>query len=137
LRALPVVPLPDAALDEVWAKTLGADTEGAPTVSWRTRAGAILAVAASLLVVVLAVEWSRQQPNAPIRTATVVEPAPDEIERARAEAESVLEITAFALARSERAAFERVLGGEVSPAIRKIGIQWPEPPAPKDRRSKT
>ena len=60
-----------------------------------------------------------------------------ELEQARLEARRVLEITAVALARSERAAFERVLGGEVSPAIRKIGIQWPEPTAPEDRRSKT
>ena len=137
LRSLPVVPLPDDALDEVLAKTVDAHPDDASADAWKSRVGAIVAVAASLLVVVLAVQWSRQQPDPFARTATVVERAPVPIEQARLEARRVLEITAVALARSEQVAFERVLGGEVSPAIRKIGIQWPEPSAPEDRRSKT
>jgi hypothetical protein len=35
------------------------------------------------------------------------------------------------------AAAERVLEKDISPAIRKIGIRWPEQQAPDDRRSKT
>ena len=138
LRALPEIPLPGDALDDVWARTVDAGPEDSRVAAWRPRLAAFAAVAASLLVVVLAVQWSSQLPPQPtVRIAKAVEPGAERIEQARQEAKRVLEITAVALARSEQVAFERVLGGEISPAIRRIGIQWPERSAPQDRRSKT
>jgi len=138
LRALPVIPLPPDALDEVWARTFDAGPDESRVTAWRPRLAAIAAIAASLLLVVLAVQWSSQLPPQPtVRIAKAVEPGAERIDQARQEARRVLEITAVALARSEQAAFEQVLGGEVFPAIRRIGIQWPERSAPQDRRSKT
>ena len=138
LRALTEIPLPGDALDEVWARTIDARPHESRVAAWTPRLAAIAAVAASLLLVVLAVQWSSQLPPQPtVRVAKTVEPEAVRIEQARQDAKRVLEITAVALARSEQVAFERVLGGEVSPAIRRIGIQWPERSAPQDRRSKT
>jgi anti-sigma factor RsiW len=138
LRALPEIPLPDDALDEVWSRTVDATPDESRVSPWWPRLGAIAAVAASLLLVTLAVKWSDRLPQQPAaEPVELVELSDAEIDQARQEAKRVLEITAVALARSERAAFERVLGGEVSPAIRRIGIQWPEAPSPDDRRSKT
>lgn len=138
LRALPEIPLPGDALDEVWARSIDAGPDESRASEWRPRVAAIAAIAASLLLVVLAVQWSSQLPPQPtVRIATAVEPGAERIDQAQQEAKQVLEITAVALARSEHVAFDRVLGGEISPAIRKIGIQWPERPAPQDRRSKT
>jgi anti-sigma factor RsiW len=138
LRALPEIPLPDDALDEVWARTVDADPDEPRVSPWRPRLGVIAAVAASLLIVTLAVKWSGRLPRqtAPV-TTTAVKLSDEEVERLRDEARQVLEIAAAALAKSERVAFDRVLGGEVSPAIQRIGIQWPEAPSPGDRRSKT
>lgn len=138
LRALPEIPLPGDALDEVWAGTVDAGPADARVAAWQPRLAGIAAVAASLLVVALAVRWSsRLPPQPPVRNVKVVEPGAERIEQARQEARRVLGITAAALARSEQAAFGRVLGDEVSPAIRRIGIHWPERSAPQDRRSKT
>jgi hypothetical protein len=138
LRALPEIPLPGDALDEVWARTVDAGPADARGVAWRPRLAAIAAVAASLLLVALAVRWSSRLPPQPtVRSVTAVEPGAERLEQARREARQVLGITAAALARSEQAAFGRVLGDEVSPAIRRIGIHWPERSAPQDRRSKT
>ena len=69
--------------------------------------------------------------------AVVENLSPAQIEQVRREARQVLELTAAALGRTQLTAAERVLEGEVSPAIRKIRIQWPEEQAPDDRRSKT
>jgi anti-sigma factor RsiW len=137
LRALPEIPLPGDALDQVWARTVDAGPDDSRVAAWKPRLGAIAAVAASLLVVALAVKWSSRLPPEPATGPALAVLSDEEIEQAREEAKRVLEITAVALARSERAAFERVLGEEVSPAIRRIGIQWPEKPSPDDRRSKT
>jgi len=138
LRALPEIPLPGDALDEVWARTVDAVPDDSRVSAWRPRLAALAAVAASLLLVVLAVQWSSHLPPQPtVRITKAVEPDAERIEQARKEAKQVLEITAVALARSEQVAFERVLGREVSPAIQRIGIHWPERPAPQHRRSKT
>lgn len=138
LRGLPTIPLPDDALDEVWARTVDITPDEARVSPWRPRLGVIAALAASLLLVTLAVKWSGRLPQQTAPKPTLaVQLSDEEVERLRHEAQQVLEITAVALAKSERVAFEQILGGEVSPAIRRIGIHWPEAPSPGDRRSKT
>jgi len=135
LRSLPVTPFPDSALRQVWDRTVNAKREESFAPPWRPRFVAAAALAASVALVALIVSWSRGLPPD-------AGPAPgrlhaEQVERVRREARQVLEVTAAALKRSEHAAFERVLEGEVSPAIRRIGIQWPETGSPADRRSKT
>jgi len=135
LRSLPETPFPAVALRQVWDRTVNAERERASAAPWRPRFVAAAALAASVALVALIISWSRGLPPAAV-------PAPgrlhaEQIEQVGREARQVLEVTAAALKRSEHAAIERVLGGEVSPAIRKIGIQWPETRSPADRRSKT
>lgn len=123
LLALPEVPLPDDALEEVWSRTLEA---GAPAARSARRWGWLAAAAA---VLVAALVWLLT----PIRPS---EPAPTEEELGRAAAETrlVLALTAQAFRRTEDAAVGGVLAGEVSPALHQIPLNWPEGPPPQERR---
>jgi len=123
LQALPDVPLPDDALEEVWSRTLAT---GAPPARSRKRWG-WAAVAAALLVAALVwvlnpIQWT--------------EPAPTEEELGRAADQTrlVLALTAQALQRTEDAAVRGVLAGEVSPALHRIPLNWPEGPTRQERR---
>lgn len=130
LRALPGVPFPDDALREVRARTLDATGAGLRGRVWRPAFGSVAALAASLLVVALIIVWDRTP-------EPVQQLSPEQLEQVRRDVRQVLELTAQALIRTELAAGERVIEDEVSPAIRKIRIQWPEEDPPDDRRSKT
>ena len=137
LRSLPRAPFPDDALQEVWSRTVEAEEREARAALWQPRFGAVAALAASILVVALTLVWSNRVPPGEPVPVVVRELSPAQIEQVRREARRVLELTAAALGRTQLTAAERVLEKEVSPAIRKIRIHWPEEQAPDDRRSKT
>ncbi len=139
LRSLPRAPFPDVALQQVWDRTVNAERGAAPTAPWRPRFVTAAALAASVALFALVLSWSRRLPPdpGPAPAAVSAQLQDEQLERVRREALHVLELTAAALKRSERAAIERVVEGEVSPAIRKIGIQWPQTRVAVDRRSMT
>jgi anti-sigma factor RsiW len=133
LRSLPETPFPDDALRQVWDRTVNAGRGATFVAPWRPRFVTAAALAASLVLFALIFSWSRRLPPDPGPARLDAE----QIEQVRREARQVLELTAAALKRGERAAIERVVEGEVSPAIRRIGIQWPQTKVAVDRRSKT
>jgi len=140
LQELPELPFPDDALEEVWSRTVHAKPE-APAVP-APRPGWWSAVAAAAAILLLAVLVSLNQ-NRVITVGPEIagrgpgEVTPAEIEQAALEARQVLALTAQALRKGRRVALEEVLAGQVSPAIRRIPIQWPRLPAKDSRRSKT
>jgi hypothetical protein len=119
--------LDGAALEQVWARTTLAELRAAPGRG-RGRRGALL-VAAALLAAAFGL-WL-------LRPAVPAEPSRAELERAAAQTRLVLGLTARALERTRRAAVGGVLGGEVSPALRRVPIDWPAAPVPQEGRSRT
>ena len=113
LRSLPELQLPDEALEEVWNRTTRARRVRGFPRRWN-----LAAAAAAVLVVVLAGLWLRNGSAPP-------GPTDAELERAAAQARLVLGLTSRALQRSERAVLHDVLTDEVSPALRRVPIQWP------------
>jgi anti-sigma factor RsiW len=101
LAALPEVPLPAAALDAVWRRA-----EGRRRVPWRAAAAA---------AVLAGVVWGLWPSG----------PSDAELAQAAVQVRKVFRVTSRALREAERAAFREVLAGEVSPALRSVGIQWP------------
>jgi predicted anti-sigma-YlaC factor YlaD len=134
LRSLPEIPLPEDALAEVWARTIDAPRPtgaAARPVGWKT----VAALAASLLLAVVLL-WSGRVPGA--RQA----PSPDdmtqaEIEQIQRETRQALRVTAAAVHLSREVALDRVLEREISPAIRRIPVRWPETGTPASRRPRT
>ncbi|HXV75460.1 MAG TPA: zf-HC2 domain-containing protein [Candidatus Polarisedimenticolaceae bacterium] len=121
MRELGEQRFPDGGLEQVWEQTTRR-TGRARRSAWWAAAAAIVVVSAWLAL------WQggRQDP---------VAPSDAELERAAREARLVLRLAAQAIDRTERAAFADVLGGQVSPALRKVPIRWPaaEPGrSPKD-----
>jgi len=126
LRALPVPPLPAAALREVLSRTVEAPRTARPGArrgwSWRLAAAAVIFLAA-------AVPLSVRLLNRPAHSAA-------EVARAREDVRLALGIASRALRRSEHIARDEVLVGRVSPAVRRVPIRWPKP-GPATERSKT
>lgn len=123
LQALPEVPFPDDALEDVWRKTV------ANRVAPQRRAGAWwLAAAAAIFVVAVLV-----------RLAGPADPAPTRAEMARAERDTriALGAVARALRTTERTTVHRVLAHEVSPVLRRIPVRWPKAADPDPARSRT
>ena len=113
LRGFAEAPLPDEALQGVWQRTVRSPEARAPRrgFDWRFAAAA---------AAVVFVAWVG------MRGWRSTEPAHDqEALRAAAEARMVLQLTANALKRTERAAFKEVFTEEISPALRKAGVKWP------------
>jgi anti-sigma factor RsiW len=123
LRALPEHPLPSVALEEVLDRTVRA---GRPKVLprfaalWPAWAGAAVVVVLALLLARL-----------PHEPSTLAQPSPAEVARARSEARLVLSVASNALHRAERAARDRVVAGEVAPALRRLPIRWTARPEPR------
>lgn len=132
LEALESPPLPQEALDGVWSRTVLASKQAAPVrmrlfgLDWR-----VVAAAAAVLVTLLLLPALRRPAPTPN------DYAPADLSRAAQDARRVLALTAQALRKTESAARDRVLAGEVSPALRRIPIGWPQKPAPDSRRSRT
>lgn len=120
LRSLPSPELPDAALEQVWDRTTRAKRPSRTWgPGWRKLA---VAAAVTAVAVVGVLKWDGNVPGEPTET---------ELRRAAHEARAVLGLTSQALRRTEQAAFRDVLVNEVSPALRRVPIDWPEPdPAP-------
>ena len=117
LRSLSSSELPDATLREVWDRTTLADETPVPRSwgpGWRN-----LAAAAVLIVAIGGIlQWGGRVPG---------EPTDEELRRAADEARVVLGLTSQALRKTEQAAFRDVLADEVSSALRRVPIEWPEP----------
>jgi len=117
LRGMAEQPMPDDAMHEVWQRTVRAP--GARTHrrwgDWRFAAAAAVVVFATWVGVGLYPE----NPNA-------------EAERAAQEVRMVLQLTANALKRTEEVTFRKVFAEEVSPALQKVGIIWPQAPRGRD-----
>jgi anti-sigma factor RsiW len=122
LRNLPELRMPDEALEEVWDRTTR--SQRAPVRTWRRH----LAAAAAVIVIVMTGLWLR---NGSAPTG----PTEAEIEQAAREARMVLQLTSRALRRTEQAAVRDVLTEEVSQALRRVPVQWPERSAAQRRGS--
>ena len=119
LRSLSSPELPDAALQEVWDRTTRADettTRRAWGPGWRNLAA--IAAGVLLVAVVGILQWDGRVPG---------EPTDEELRRAAGEARVVLGLTSRALRKTEQAAFRDVLADEVSGALQRVPIEWPEP----------
>ncbi len=127
LRSVADVPLPEEALELVWARTIrsGPRPRGieAFRLDWR------LAAAAAAVVTLLFLPPLLRPVPSPYGTA--------DLSRAEQDARRVLALTARALRKTERAAVDHVLAGEVSHAMRKIPIRWSPSKRPDSRRSHT
>ena len=136
LRALPQPELRDGALAEVWARTSRAEPPASRVrrgrLDWRLAAAAVLALALVAL-------WQLTGPGSTSELAGGEEPevSQAELDRAVAETRLVLGLTSRALRRAEEVAVERVLGHEVSGALRRIPIQWPDKHTAERRRSES
>jgi hypothetical protein len=122
LRALPELRMPDEALERVWDRTTRSRHASART--WRRN----LAAAAAVIVIALAGLWLRNGSAPP-------GPTDAELEQAARDARMVLQLTSRALRRTERAAVRDVLTDEVSQALRRVPIQWPDRSAAQRRGS--
>jgi hypothetical protein len=118
--------MPAGDLEAVWSRTVdaGRDRERF-RLDWRIAAAAVLILGAGLLFT-----WLGRRGPSP--TA----PSEAEIARAADEARLVFALTAQAMRRTERAA-DQVLAEEVSPAVRRVPIRWPESTHAEPRRSGT
>jgi anti-sigma factor RsiW len=123
LRSLPELTLPDDVLDEVWSLTTR--SRRAPV---RVRPWHLAAAAAAVLVMVLGGVWLRNG-SAPAG------PTDAELERAAREARMVLQLASQALRRTEQAVVRDVMTDEVSRALRRVPVQWPERSAVQRRGS--
>jgi len=117
LADLPEVPLSDAALREVWSRTVDA---GPRWKSWWPPRPVPAAVAAiALAAVALWVTLDGPRTLAPER------PSERELVRALAETRYALALASSAIRRSEQAALIEVLRKEVAPALDRIPVRWP------------
>lgn len=122
LRSLPELPMPDDALEQVWDRTTR--SRRASARAWRRN----LTAAAAVIVIALAGLWLRNGSAPP-------GPTDAELEQAARDARMVLQLTSRALRRTEQAAVGDVLTDEVSQALRRVPIQWPERSAAQRRGS--
>jgi hypothetical protein len=107
LRAAPLLQFPDAALEEVWERTVRARQ-----VTRLRRGVAVwggLAAAGILGALLLAVPRGAPAPQGP---------SPEEVRRAAAEVEFVFRLTDHEIRHQGTRALSEVLGGEVAPALR-------------------
>ncbi len=118
LRSLSPLELPDQALQEVWVRTTRAGqrpTQRTWGPSWRNLAA--VAAAALIVAVVGVMQWDGRVSGVP---------TDEELRRAASDARVVLGLTSRALRRTEQVAFRDVLADEVSGALRRAPIEWPE-----------
>jgi anti-sigma factor RsiW len=118
LRGLTSVPFPDDAFQQVLAETSRAPKPAVHSrwgVGWRAAAAAVLAVGMTATL------WG-------VWSTTPTGPDQAEIDQAAAEARMVLKLTAQAFARTQHAAIEGVMSGEVSPALNRVPMNMPAVP---------
>jgi len=123
LQSLPELELPDEVLQRVWNRT----TRARPVRFW-ARPRNFAAAAAAVVVLALGGLWIQ-------REAVPAGPTEAELRQAAVEARMVLQLTSRALRKTEAAAFREVLTDEVSEALRRAPIRWPERSAAERRGS--
>jgi len=123
LQTLPELELPDEVLEQVWDRT----TRARPVRFW-SRPRNFAAAAAAVMVLLLGGLWLQREP-------VTTGPTHEEIRQAAIDARMVLQLTSRALHQTETAAFQDVLTGEVSEALRRAPIRWPERSAAERRGS--
>jgi len=117
LRGMAERPLPDDATEQVWQRTVrAAPSVGRRAPDWRFAAAAAVVVLGTWIGVGL-------YPD-PIDRG----PAVAEAERAAREVRMVLQLTANALKRTEEVTLKTVFTEGVSPALKKVGVTWPQAP---------
>jgi anti-sigma factor RsiW len=123
LQELSATTFPQDALEEVWDQTTRTQAPR-PWFGWRAIA------AAAVLALAFVGIWRVGFHMPPEPAVVAVEERPTEAELARAEAEArfVLNLTATALRRTERAAIGEVVGERVTPALKRIPLLMPSGP---------
>ncbi len=112
LRGIAEQPMPDDAMREVWQRTVHA-----PVVRTRRRWRDWRFAAAAAVVIFATFIGMRLYPV----------PGDDRVARQAAqEVRMVLQLTANALKRTEEVTFREVFAEQVSPALQKVGIIWPQ-----------
>ena len=123
LQVLPELELPDEVLQRVWDRT----TRARPVRFW-SRPRGFAAAAAAVVVLLLGGLWLQREQGP-------AGPTEQEMRQAASEARMVLQLTSRALRKTEAAAFRDVLTDEVSGALRRAPIRWPERSAAERRGS--
>lgn len=115
LRGLAESPLPDEALKNVWSRTVEspADNVRRFRFNWRFAAAA----AAVLFVAWVGLSKVADERAEAERMVAI---------KATEEVRMVLQLAANAMKRTERVAFKEVFTEEISPALRKVGVKWPQ-----------
>ena len=113
LRGMAEQPMPDDAMHEVWQRTVRAPGTRSRRRwrDWRFAAAAAVVVFATWIGV---------------RLYPIPANPPADAERAAREVRMVLQLTANALKRTEEVTFREVFAEQVSPALQKVGIIWPQ-----------
>ena len=124
LAALPDLEFPDDALETVWDSTIRKPAGRVPG-HWRW-----MIAAAAVLLMALAGGYFGLIDEEPEYSSA-------EIARATAEARTALGLAGRALQRSQDVAMEKVLGGQVAPALEKITIGLPSIVRGTQRRTGT
>lgn len=137
LRAAPGLRFPDGALEEVWDRTVRAEPTPRRGLGRHWRGLAAAAVVAGVLVGLWAWVGPVTRPASGPSAEQLAElgMTHEEFDRALVEARLVLDLTGSAIKRTEHAALEQVLGGEVGPALRLLPI--PNTGSKEPRRSGT
>jgi anti-sigma factor RsiW len=118
LRGMAERPMPEGATEQVWQRTVRAPrTRRRRAPDWRFAAAAAVVVLGAWIGV-------RLYPDRIDRV-----PPRAEAERAAREVRMVLQLTANALKRTEEVTLRTVFTEELSPALKKVGVTWPQAPA--------
>jgi len=127
LAQLPEVPFPDAALEEVWARTVYVEP-------WWKSWGAprpVLAAAAAIALATV-VLWVTLDG---LHVFDSDRPSEQAVAQALVETRYALALASNAVQRSEQAFIEGVLRDELAPALERVPMRWP--PAKTSRRNGT
>jgi len=124
LRAAPELSLPAAALEQVWDRTVRAEPSRRRGLARHWRGLAAAAVVTGALVGLWAWVDRPTVPADPIAAELPEGMTREDLDRALEEMHLVLNLTGSAIKRTERAAVEQVLGGEVAPALRLLPIDF-------------
>jgi anti-sigma factor RsiW len=123
LRGLAEMPLPDATLDAVWSRTTRAEPQSvavARRFDWR------LAAAAAIVLLAVFVGWSQWPERNGSGSSEIAGLSEAEKLRAAEDARMVFQLTARALRRTEEVTIREVFSEEISPALRRFGVRWPD-----------
>ena len=117
LRGLAEEPLPDAALEQVWERTVRQPQANVVRpAQWR---GLRAFAAAAAIAAIGWVGWSQYDQAQTERR---------EAELAAQEVRMVLQLTAKAFNKTRQTAYREVFAETVTPALGRVGVRWPDRP---------